>query len=310
MKVSDIELLRRFIINTKTDKALEGLLKLIDKSETKMYNQVLLLYADYNAINEKMNLGLGNYSTDKNRINLALLEVLSSLEQSASFELEEVESSSQTEFLKNKLIELESKVELILELVEKLNESILSKFLKEKVFKLLKPQTQNHLISLVAVEKESHDYNFLISGCYKILELEFGQSVFFPLKEEIKLENPELDKKTLLAKLEGDQKLEFYEFMIDKRKDFTTRQMANFLADNLNHKYNTKSNQYNFVFYFLLRNYIILNRWQLEKDLRALVEVKIDKKLNNILFAKADYERIRGLTLKILRNIQPRSDSQ
>lgn len=304
MDRSDIDLLRRFIVSNKTDKALEGLMKLVIDKDQKIYNQAILLYSDYNSTNEKVNLGLGDFSKDKNRINLAILEILSVIENSIPKSEKLPERFDNQEIIQEKLEELESKIELILTIVERLGESALSKFVRSNVFKLLRQQTRNRLISLSSVESETDDYNFLIGECYNALEKEFLDSIFNPLKDEIIEEKDELDKRELLSKLEGDQKLEFYEFIIGKRETLTARQMANLLSDNLNKKYNTKTNKYNYIFYYMLRKYVIIDRWQLEKDLSLIVEEKIDKKLNNIHYSKGDYERIRDLLLKILRNMQ------
>ena len=304
MDKSEIDLLRRFIITNKTDKALEGLIKIVIDKDKKTYNQAILLYSDYNSINEKINLGLGNFSKDKNRINLAILEILTVIENSIPELKEPVGRPDSQEIIQKKLEELENKIELILAIVERMQESALGKFVRSNVFKLLKQQTQNRLISLSSLESESDDYNFLLGECYVALEQEFLDSIFNPLKGEIIEENSDLDKIELLSKLEGNQKLEFYEFVVGKRETLTSRQMANLLFDNLNKKYNTKTKKFNYIFYYMLRKYVIIDRWQLEKDLRSIVEEKIDKKLNKIYYSKADYERIKDLMLKILRNMQ------
>ncbi len=310
MKQSDIEILRRFIINANTENALEGLLRLVKEADQKLYNRVIVLYSDYNSINERSHLGLGDFSQEKNRINLAILEILTALENAIAETIPTETTADGTDQITVRLSELEDKVELILSIVEKLHESALSKFIRSNLFRLLRPQTKNHLIALASLETESYDYNLLIQECYTILGLEFMEAIFRPLKAEILEETPKIDKKELLSRLEGNQKLEFYEFLTEKRTELSTRQMANLLTDNLNKKYNTKSKQYNYVFYFMLRKFVIIDRWQLEKDLAAFVEEKLDKKLNNILFSKTDYERIRDLMLKILRNLQVKQKEQ
>lgn len=297
-------------MSNKTDRALEGVMRLTHGKDHDIYNQAILLYSDYQLVRKKSNLGLGDFGKDTNRIKLAVLEILSTIEDFSSATPYPDRDTGTQFVVQEKILQLEDKIELILAIVEKLQESVLSRFIRSNVFKLLRQNTQNRLMSLSSSETESDDFNFLIGECYDTLESEFLHSIFDPLKKEILNENDNIEKREILSKLEGDQKLELYEFIIDKRDRLTTRQMANLLADNLNKKYNTKTKKYNYVFYFMLRKYRIIDRWQLEKELKLLVEERIDKKLSNILYSRLDYERIRDLMLKIFQAMQLKENEQ
>ena len=51
MKKGEIDILRKFIINSKTGKALEQLIKFTNGNE--FFNQTILLLSDFNRIKEK-----------------------------------------------------------------------------------------------------------------------------------------------------------------------------------------------------------------------------------------------------------------
>lgn len=174
--------IRQLIATDKTEKAIDFLLNIIKERDKEMFNQILLLHSRFSSWRVRERLGISDGRAECNKINLALLEIISEIELLEENETINIEDN----YVPKLKFEFQSKFEILANKME------ISLFLEEVDFRVknnLLPHYEFEISEQKIVEKELEKINNMTSDNVeyrrKILTLKQAKELFRDLQLDI-----------------------------------------------------------------------------------------------------------------------------
>jgi len=176
-----IEIIRRYVINAKTSRALEELGSLsstyFDKERK---NDIVTLHSEYNRLKREEELGFGYYNKELNRINATILSILDGFE--IQIPKEDTREKSEVE---ERFELLEKNIEIILDLQYSQLNGYYSSFKRSKLWFDLEEKSKEAFDSIAIAESEDNldNYSFIMEELKNILILELQVKLFVPFRD-------------------------------------------------------------------------------------------------------------------------------
>ena len=178
--------IENLIAHARIKEAIQGLLILCKENQSSNYQDAIVLSAQYNNIQRKERLQLGDYNHELSRIIKSLLSIL---EEEKKWEANEETDTQPKEWpdLEQRLLQLEDKIEHILNILRYENWEQVNELAKQYYWRSLESESK---IYLSAAEKEMlmdgiMDYSSAIIQYSKVLETEFLNKIFLPIEPKI-----------------------------------------------------------------------------------------------------------------------------
>jgi hypothetical protein len=300
--------IRRFIINAETEQALESLLGYLqDCNDTDRCNEIILLYGDFNDFRKKARKGLGEYNTEKNRINLAILSICRELD-----ELEEDHNGNGPEpepsDLHKRLDQIEGQMQLLYKMMERLTDDGMERFQHSQIWKYLEQKTRDHILAAVAMERDDYleDYNVVVLEYCEALENELLEKIFLPYRVAFRKDHPEIQKEVFYRHGVSQVKNQLYRFLTGEEESITLNQMLRILFDHFTSKEESQDTPYLSVLEFIYRKFKIKNLNNFVTILSEMSEVKYDKTAKVFFYNKEESDHVKKNVLNIFSYLQPK----
>ena len=303
------EEIRLYLMNGHVKKAFDELYELVREENLKeLLNSVITLSSNYNQIHNNSLLGLGESNNEKNRIILALLNLIDEFEKNAKGHKIRVGKQERKNEVAIQIDQLSEKVDYLFQLIEEQNDKKLISFKNSLLWNLLEPESQKLIVSASALEKEGNlnTYSKVIENYFCVFENEFNNFFFKEYKIQIEL-NSELDKKRFFAEIHGNSKNQFYRYLKNGDR-LNYNQIADIILNNIlivgkDYLIGYGKQLYN-LFY---KKYNIKNIKTLHRDIVQLESKKYLKGISTYIFTESEIEEIKELILNIFENMQKKN---
>ena len=240
--------IENLIAHARIKEAIQGLLILCKENQSSNYQDAIVLSAQYNNIQRKERLQLGDYNHELSRIIKSLLSIL---EEEKKWEANEETDTQPKEWpdLEQRLLQLEDKIEHILNILRYENWEQVNELAKQYYWRNLEPESK---IYLSTAEKGMlidgiMDYSSAIIQYLKVLETEFLNKIFLPIEPkdpqelEITLSHTQILKRIINALLEKDHEEQVAVMLKKKFHIISAENLGNDLQELLNRSYRNRA---------------------------------------------------------------------
>ncbi|MEM1324407.1 MAG: hypothetical protein AAGI23_00555 [Bacteroidota bacterium] len=228
---STLDAIRLYVMKAQTQKALDELYTFLKATKVSDFiDQIIILSSNYNDIDKATTLGLGEYREEKNRINLALLKILTRLEADGHIEIKPQKSAPSSE----QLDAIESKLDFILAHIERTDDLLFYGFQQSYLWKQLEEHSRELLTqaSIIIIEKEGEQDRFK-EAMHLLLEVmthELEQKFFDCFKAKIEAQS--ITKEQFIDTLKGMNKGSLYSY-VSGGASLSLHQMAEIINSNI-----------------------------------------------------------------------------
>ena len=229
-KYNIIETLRLFVMKAQTHKAIDELYQFCNQNNISEYiDQIVLLSSNLTEIKNSEVLGLGRYIEEKNRINLALLDIIKKLEEQITNQEQILTGTAENT---ERLDLIESKIDFLLRHIEKNDDLAYYGFSNSKLWDSLEPSSKENLINANIIEKNGvqDDYAdailLYLNAVATELEIKFLQK----FKEEIRKEK--IDRAKVVSDMKGNNKGVFFDYLVREGK-LSLNQISEIMLQNI-----------------------------------------------------------------------------
>ncbi|MDW7692843.1 hypothetical protein R9C00_11080 [Flammeovirgaceae bacterium SG7u.111] len=298
-----VETIRLFVMQAQTSKAIDELYQFCSEHNlTEFIDNLVLLSSNLAEIKNSEILGLGSYVEEKNRINLALLQMIKKLDQQLANQEKLLSSATK----QNESLGLvESKVDFIMRHIEINDDIAYYSFSKSKLWNLLEPSSQDDFINAHIIEKEANQELYakaIILYLHPILT-ELDSKFFSKFKASIAKE--ELDRQTIIKEFKGNNKNNLYKYLCEDY-ELSLNQMAEILLTNVLKVEKDNLDNYALQFYTLFhKTYKIKSKRRLVAFLEGQVIFNM-KAVNAFIQTLVDVIEAKDKAVNFFLNLQPR----
>ena len=183
-----IETLQLYVMNAETGRALKELFFVLKEKNIKDYlEEVMVLSSNFKEIERKESLGVGKFSEEKNRINLALIKLLNAIESSPYSEtINLVEAENEEGHFSKRLDLIESKLDFILNYIERNDDPAFYSFYESNLWHSLEEGSKEKITAANILDKEKNLNNYaqVIMLYAEALELEINTKFFARFRDD------------------------------------------------------------------------------------------------------------------------------
>ena len=206
-----LETIRLFVMKAQTHKAIEELYQFCNQHNISEWrDQIVLLSSSLNEVKNSELLGLGQFIQEKNRINLALLDIIQKLDE----QIQNQETIISTTVSQDEQLSLiETKVDFLLRHIEKNDDLVFYSFQNSRLWNHLEADSQKNLTTANIIEKEGKQdqYADAILLYLESAHLELETKLFDRFRDAMR--EKKLERESFINDLHGDNKGALYKYL-------------------------------------------------------------------------------------------------
>lgn len=307
-----IETLQLYVMKAETGRALDELFRILKEKDIKDYlSQVILLSSSFQEIERNERLGIGKFIEDKNRINLALINIINALEDSELESIETEETAETSTGIQSRLTQIESKLDFILSQIEKQDDYLFLGLKGSVLWKYLEKETQDMITSANILEKEGKldNYSDVVGLYVEAVRIELLKKIFEPFRD-----NPEYrkacndwDRKQLIDEFLGNNKSVLHLYLTGAQTSMSINQLCEILLENVLTVEKTSPRGVGKLFFrHFFDTYNLRNKNKVIDLIQKFSGFRIKGYISNFVFTSTDVKKTKKITFEIFQNIQPK----
>ena len=309
-----IETLQLYVMKAETGRALDELFRILKEKDIKDYlNQVILLSSSFQEIERNERLGIGKFIEDKNRINLALINIIDALED---VELENVETDATTETaigIQSRLSQIESKLDFILSQIEKQDDYLYLGLKGSVLWKYLEKETQDIITSANILEKEGKldNYSDVVGLYVEAVRIELLKKIFEPFRDDPGHRKAcnDWDRKQLVDEFLGNNKNILHQYLSGALATMSINQICEILLENVLTVEKTSPKGGGKLFFrHFFDTYNLRDKDKVIDLMQKFSGFRIKGYISNFVFTSTDVKKTKKIAFDLFQNIQPKKD--
>ncbi len=309
-----IETLQLYVMKAETGRALDELFRILKEKDIKDYlSQVILLSSNFQEIERNERLGIGKFIEDKNRINLALINIINALEDSELESIETEETAETENGIQSRLAQIESKLDFILSQIEKQDDYLFLGLKGSVLWKYLEKETQDMITSANILEKEGKldNYSDVVGLYVEAVRFDLLKKIFEPFRD-----NPEYrkacndwERKQLIDEFSGNNKNTLHQYLSGVLETLSINQLCGILLENvLTVEKTSLRGGAKLFFRHFFDTYSLRDKEKVIDLLQKFTGFRIKGYISNFVFTSTDVKKTKKIAFELFQNIQPKKD--
>lgn len=307
-----IETLQLYVMKAETGRALDELFRILKEKDIKDYlSQVILLSSNFQEIERNERLGIGKFIEDKNRINLALINIINALEDAELESVEAEETSEATNGIQSRLSQIESKLDFILSQIEKQDDYLFLGLKGSVLWKFLEKETQDMITSANILEKEGKldNYSDVVGLYVEAVRIELLKKIFEPFRDDPGHRKAcnDWDRKQVIEEFEGNNKNILHQYLSGTLATMSINQICEILLENVLTVEKTSPKGGGKLFFrHFFDTYNVRNKNKVIDLMQKFSGFRIKGYISNFVFTSTDVKKTKKIAFDLFQNIQPK----